>query len=41
MTLSFRLSAAILVPLLAGGCVVGPNFKPHPPPSVAGYTQEQ
>jgi NodT family efflux transporter outer membrane factor (OMF) lipoprotein len=41
MTLSCRLSAAILVPLLAGGCVVGPNFKPPPPPSVAGYTQEQ
>jgi NodT family efflux transporter outer membrane factor (OMF) lipoprotein len=41
MTLSFRLSVAILVPLLAGGCVVGPNFKPPAPPSVAGYTQEQ
>jgi NodT family efflux transporter outer membrane factor (OMF) lipoprotein len=41
MKLSCRLSAAILVPLLAGGCVVGPNFKTPAPPPVAAYTQEQ
>ena len=41
MTFSCRLSAAILAPLLAGGCVVGPNFKPPAPPPVSGYTQEQ
>jgi NodT family efflux transporter outer membrane factor (OMF) lipoprotein len=39
MTFSRRLSvAALLVPLLTGGCVVGPNFKPPPAPAVSGYT---
>jgi len=37
--LSRRTSAvALLAPLLATGCVVGPNFKPPAPPPVSSYT---
>ncbi len=32
---------ALGVPLLVGGCVVGPNFKPPPPPTVSGYAPQQ
>jgi len=36
--LSRRTSAvALLAPLLATGCVVGPNFKPPAPPAVSSY----
>ena len=31
--------AALAAPLLAGGCVVGPNFTPPPAPAVSHYTQ--
>jgi len=31
--------AALAAPLLAGGCVVGPNFTPPPAPTVSHYTQ--
>lgn len=30
--------AVLAVPLLATGCVVGPNFTPPPAPAVSGYT---
>jgi NodT family efflux transporter outer membrane factor (OMF) lipoprotein len=32
---------AFVAPLLASGCVVGPNFHPPAPPPVTGYTQQQ
>jgi NodT family efflux transporter outer membrane factor (OMF) lipoprotein len=39
MTLLFRRASAValLAPLLATGCVVGPNFKPPAPPPVSTY----
>jgi NodT family efflux transporter outer membrane factor (OMF) lipoprotein len=35
-----RSAVALVAPLLATGCVVGPNFKPPAPPSVSAYTAE-
>ena len=42
MTLLFRRrpAVALVAPLLATGCVVGPNFKPPAPPPVSAYTAE-
>jgi NodT family efflux transporter outer membrane factor (OMF) lipoprotein len=42
MTLAFRRVSvvALAAPLLATGCVVGPNFKPPAPPSVSAYTPQ-
>ena len=36
-----RSRCALLAPLLASACVVGPNFKPPAAPTIATYTQQQ
>jgi NodT family efflux transporter outer membrane factor (OMF) lipoprotein len=40
MSRGWMRTAVAVVGAVLGGCAVGPNFKPPPPPKVSGYLQE-